>query len=114
RHGSKDCSPECARTWRSHRRSEPAFIGVHPCHPWLKNRWELHSCSSTIPISHERKIDRLVVIFIRGFAGTAGAAIPLSGEKKLNNLVSELLTTAKLTVSDCQSEKEPGVRQATF
>jgi len=49
----------------------------------------------------------LVVIFICGFAG--GAAIPLSGEKKLNNLVSELLTTAKLTVSDWQSEKETGV-----
>ena len=40
-----------------------------------------------------------VVIFVWGFAGAADAGILFSGERKLNNLVSELLEVASITES---------------
>src|SRR6266516_2959100 len=40
-----------------------------------------------------------VVIFICGIAGAAEAGIPFSGEKKLNNLVSELLEVPSISKS---------------
>jgi hypothetical protein len=41
-----------------------------------------------------------VVIFICGVAGAAEARILFSGEKKLNNLVSELLEVSSISKSD--------------
>src|SRR5436190_19549962 len=41
----------------------------------------------------------VAVIFISGFAGVAGAGILFSGEKKLNNLVSELLEVSSISKS---------------
>src|SRR5882672_11712363 len=41
----------------------------------------------------------LVLILICGFAGAAEAAVLFSGERKLNNLVSELLEVSSITRS---------------
>ena len=40
-----------------------------------------------------------MVVFIGGFAGAAGAEIHFSGERKLNNLVSELLEVSSISKS---------------
>src|SRR5213594_1607007 len=40
-----------------------------------------------------------IVVGLWGFAGTAGAGILFSGEKRLNNLVSELLEVSSISKS---------------
>src|SRR2546425_19935 len=55
--------------------------------------------ASQFPLVMSARLIASVVIFICGFAGVAEAEILFSGEKKLNNLVSELLEVSSISRS---------------
>src|SRR5881628_762813 len=66
---------------RGIRVNAPASVLIR-AHPWLKNGWELHPCSSTIPLCYERKTDRWSCNFYLWNCRSCGSRDSFFGRKK--------------------------------
>src|SRR5439155_8635316 len=66
---------------RGIRVNAPASVLIR-ARPWLKNGWELHPCSSTIPLCYERKTDRCSCNFYLWNCRSCGSRDSFFGRKK--------------------------------